>query len=251
VSSLTLLEQAQEHVGVKGPLVGFVHDDDRVLVQVGLVAAQELAQQHAVRHVCSTCIASSNVERLSGRRLRLPAVSHWPRPRTLDHRFGRRDVLKPNGVAHLGADLDLEEDRPARTARRLARASWHVACLRTKGNVRPSLRRRAWRRTWRRPGAAACSRSCRGRRSLPRTGTAPAASSCPSPSHRRPPPLQQGTTAGKRAPDQHQGTPFGHHGLCAATLVLANDAHQLVADGEHRKELALHRAPPRASAHTP
>lgn len=50
--------------------------------------------------------------------------------RTLDHRLGRRDVLKPNGVADLGADLDLQENHQptSQKARRLAYESWHAAC---------------------------------------------------------------------------------------------------------------------------
>ena len=63
-----LLEDAEEDVGVEGALVGLVHDDGAVVVQVPL--AQGLPQQHAVRHV-------------------------------LYHRLLARAVLKADCVAHL------------------------------------------------------------------------------------------------------------------------------------------------------
>lgn len=63
-----LLQEAEEHVGVDGPLVGFVQHDEGILAHVGVY--QTFPLQHSVGHV-------------------------------LDHRLGTGAVLKANGVAHL------------------------------------------------------------------------------------------------------------------------------------------------------
>ena len=49
-------QDAKQHIGVQGPLVRLVHDDRRVVVQVGL--AEGLPQQDPVRHVPETSDAS-------------------------------------------------------------------------------------------------------------------------------------------------------------------------------------------------
>ena len=63
-----LLEDAEQHVCVQGALVGLVHDDCRIVVQIPL--PQGLPQQHPVRHV-------------------------------LDHRLLTGAVLKADRIAHL------------------------------------------------------------------------------------------------------------------------------------------------------
>ena len=47
-------EQAKEHICVEGSLVGLVHDDGTVVVQVWL--SQWLSQQDAVCHVLDYCL---------------------------------------------------------------------------------------------------------------------------------------------------------------------------------------------------
>ena len=63
-----LLEDAKQHIGVEGALMGFVHDDSTVIVEVAL--AQCLAQEDTICHV-------------------------------LDDGLLRRDVLKANGIPDL------------------------------------------------------------------------------------------------------------------------------------------------------
>ena len=59
-----LAEQAKEHVGVERALVGLVHDDGAVVIQVRL--PQRLPQQDAVRHVLDHCLLGRAVLEADG-----------------------------------------------------------------------------------------------------------------------------------------------------------------------------------------
>jgi hypothetical protein len=57
--TLYLSEQTEEHVGAERPLVGLVHNDRAVVVQVGL--PETLPQQNTVRHVLDHRVFGSAV----------------------------------------------------------------------------------------------------------------------------------------------------------------------------------------------